>query len=509
MKTEALAAPALAIADRRSLTRRAISCGGLGAMLQFNAHAAAQAQASPSTAHVRDVTQNLLPAVRIEGRPLRPMTLAARMALFKIPAVSVAHFAKGAILSARAYGSAWPASRTPATPGTLFQAASMSKPLAGVAALRLVQDGLLDLDGDVEPQLGGWRIPRDSAAGAGKVTLRQLLSHTAGFPTLSHPGYAPDAQLPTLRQIALGQPPATTPAIRLQSAPGEVLRYSGAGFDVLQLLLETVTGRSFSDLLVELVLRPCGMSDSTFVQPLPQPLQERAAWGFDVHGAPNPQGWRAYPEMAATGLWTTPTDLARFAIEVQATNAGRSTRLLSQALIREALTRQPGGWGLGFTLGGRSEGARFGHGGANPGFQGQFEAFSATGEGVAIMTNSDQGLALVPEILRAFADVYGWPAFQPTRKQIAPLTPAALAQYAGVYGLAGQPPLGVATDGRSLYATAETLRPRTQVLLPEGGAKFFIESNGVEAEFVTDSGAETTQVVLRIGPQTITLPRQS
>jgi CubicO group peptidase (beta-lactamase class C family) len=339
-----------------------------------------------------------------------------------VPGVSVVVIDDGRIAWAKGYGVREAGRPDPVTPDTLFQAASISKPLAAAAALRLVREGKLSLDGDVNESLKAWKIPDSPFLAIDKVTLRRLLSHTAGFgDRFGFPGYAPGAALPTLPQILDGLPPAVTApkAVRLDAKPGERFRYSGGGYCIVQLLIEETSAQPFARHMREKVLGPLGMERSTYEQPLPPSLAPHAATGHRAGlrrlllGEKVKGGWRVYPEQAAAGLWTTPTDLARFAIAVQRAHAGSPESVLSKASVEEMLTPQVGGWGLGLSLGGRGESALFRHGGSNEGFKCVLFAFKETGRGAVIMTNSDNGGTLGTELLQSIAAEYKWPKLNP------------------------------------------------------------------------------------------------
>ncbi|MGZ3378185.1 MAG: serine hydrolase domain-containing protein [Phenylobacterium sp.] len=337
-------------------------------------------------------------------------TLAERMAELKVPAISVAVFERGHVTWARAYGSAT-AGGPPATPDTLFQAASMSKALAATAALRLVEQGKLGLDEDVNTRLKAWRVPPSPYTADQKVTLRRLLSHTAGMTVSGFPGYPAGTPVPTLVQILNGTPPSNTPAIQSYEAPGGAYAYSGGGFTIAQLLIVEAGAKSYPDLLKRLVLDPAGMKQSTLAQPLPPALIPRAASGHNRKGEVIPGGRNVYPEYAAAGLWTTPSDYARFMIALQNAYAGRPHAILGQASAKTMLTPvdAAAGYGLGESLGRRGGHPYFTHSGGNEGFQCDSFAFlDGAGQGVVVMTNSDSGGLIVNEILRALGEAYHW-----------------------------------------------------------------------------------------------------
>lgn len=247
-------------------------------------------------------------------------------------------------------------------------------------------------------------MPENEFTKQEKVTLRRLLSHSGGLTVHGFPGYAAGAPVPDLTQILDGVRPANTVPIRVDVVPGSLWRYSGGGYTVMQQLLLDVTRRPFPDLMKQTVLLPLGMTDSTYEQPLPESLRAQAASGHAADGKVVEGRYHTYPELAAAGLWTTASDLARFAIALEQAMAGGS-KVLSQATVREMLTLQTGLYGLGLSLAGTDRAAHFSHGGSNAGFQCQMVAYVETGQGAVVMTNSDRGGALAQEILRAIATV--------------------------------------------------------------------------------------------------------
>jgi CubicO group peptidase (beta-lactamase class C family) len=245
-----------------------------------------------------------------------------------IPGVSIAIVHHGVIEWARGYGIATPAG-APVTPDTLFQAGSISKPVASMAALHLVQEGKLSLDADVNTKLTSWKVPPSDAAPGAIVTPRELLTHTAGMTVHCFPGYTPAGPVPTLVQVLNGEKPANTPAIRIETPPGTKWNYSGGGFTIMQQLVIDVSHQPFPKLLHDTVLAPIGMTHSTYDQPLPTAMQPHAAAPYDSHGVALPEGAHTYPEMAAAGLWTTPSDLGRYIIENQQSLQGHANHVLS------------------------------------------------------------------------------------------------------------------------------------------------------------------------------------
>jgi CubicO group peptidase (beta-lactamase class C family) len=285
--------------------------------------------------------------------------------------------------------------------GTLFQAASISKPVAALVALRLVAQGSLGLDADVNQFLTSWQLP--DGGGLPPVTVRHLLSHGGALTVSGVPGYRQGEVLPSLTDILDGVPPANTPAVRKDGPSGLQWRYSGGGYVILQQLLEDVAGRPFADLASELVFRPARMDAATYEQP--QPPDAAAA-----HVAGEEVAWRVHPELATAGLWCTPADLVRLAQGIQAAIAGEAGALLPKQLAREMVTPQMGdyGLGLGLRLSGHGSSEQFSHGGENCGYECALIATVRGGNAVAVMTSSDQGVPLIASLLSVIAADTPW-----------------------------------------------------------------------------------------------------
>ena len=360
--------------------------------------AAAAAEASIEM-RIRNVVDQM-------GPPKAPrVSLAQRMSELRVPGISVAVIRGGVLDWARGYGVA--REGVAVTPDTLFQAASISKPVAATVAMALVQAGRLDLDEDIDAALTSWKLPPHPFSS--KITLRGILSHSAGMITVAgaQHGYAADEAPPSLGDLLRGRPPAKTVPIVVDRAPG-IVRYSNAGYLVLQQMLTDATGRPFAELAEEMVLRPLGMSRSRFEQPLAPGRRGEAAAAYAADG--EPRSPLAYPQLASAGLWTTPSDLGRFAIALQEALAGRSDAVLSQATARTMMTAHLTRNGLGIGVRGDPGRRFFTHEGWTYGFR-SLLAFHETGDGVAIMVNADHGEVLIEEIRHAVAEEYDWPAF--------------------------------------------------------------------------------------------------
>jgi CubicO group peptidase (beta-lactamase class C family) len=329
----------------------------------------------------------------------------AQIAQQQIHGLSIAVIQNGKI-DARAYGVIAGGGAAVSTT-TLFQAGSISKPVAAMGALKLVEQGRLSLDEDVNAKLKGWKVPENEFTKAEKVTLRRLLSHSAGLTVHGFPGYDVTARMPSVVEVLDGA--GNTAAVRVNVVPGTLSRYSGGGYTVMQLLVSDVTGKPFPQYMSESVLGPAGMSRSTYQQPLPPDRASQTASGYYSDGRAVSGKWHVYPEMAAAGLWTTPTDLARFAIEVQQALAGKSSKVLSQAMTKQMLTVQMGSYGLGLALSGSSAGRRFGHNGRDEGFDAAMLARMEGGQGVVVMINKNDNSRLLPRMVEFVARKYSWP----------------------------------------------------------------------------------------------------
>jgi len=340
--------------------------------------------------------------------------ITAQMKKRQIPGLALAVIEGGKIVREQGYGFRDEGCTEPITPATLFQAASVSKPVAALGALHLVEQGRLSLDEDINSALRSWRIPGNRFTKTHPVTLRLILSHSAGLTVEGFPGYRVGSPIPSLLQILDGRPPANTPPVRVDQIPGSKWRYSGGGYLVMQQMMIDVTGRSFADYMQDAVLRPLGMSSSTFAQPLPKSLARRAATGFASGPRRAVEGqWRIKPELAAGGLWTTAGDLARFLLGIQRSLAGTSNPVISQSMMRQMLTKQKEDSGLGFFLGG--DPPRFGHNGSNPGFDAVTVALCDTGDGAVILMNGNTDIEVLKNILvEAIADQYHWPGHPKT-----------------------------------------------------------------------------------------------
>jgi len=338
------------------------------------------------------------------------LTLAQVMERAHVPGVSIAVTKNFDIHWAKGYGIADVQSGSPVDADTMFQAASISKPVAAMAAMRAVQDGKFSLDADINSILKSWKLPDSEFTRGHPVTPRSLMSHTSGLGDgFGFPGYHPSAPRPTLVQILNGSAPSNVGPVLMERPPFTAEKYSGGGVTLMQLAMMDVTGVAYPEMMRTVVLDRIGMTRSAYEQPLYSEYDRNAARAHDGRGRAMDAKWHVYPELAAAGLWTTPTDLAKFAIEVQKTALGQSSRVLSRTSVIEMLTPVGvGDYAVGLGITKMGQGWYFGHGGSNWGFQCDLLAHRVKGYGVAIMTNGDNGRAVINEVRARVAAAYGW-----------------------------------------------------------------------------------------------------
>jgi CubicO group peptidase (beta-lactamase class C family) len=338
---------------------------------------------------------------------LDKLGLPALMARLHVPAISIAVIKDFRLHWAKAYGRADAATERPVDTGTLFQAASISKPVTALAAMRLAQEKRLDLDADVNTLLTTWKVPRSAWTRSQPVTPRSLFSHTSGADDgFGFPGYEPGAALPTPAQILDGLPPSNVGKVVFARAPYAAYKYSGGGLTVMQLAMTDLCACTFAGLMQSAVLKPLQMNDSTFDPPGPH---GNIALAHDGQGRRMAAPWRVHPELAAAGLWTTPADVAKFVIEIQTALRGPQGKVLDQRSAQE-MTRPvgTGRYAVGLMIDRRGDGWYFSHNGSNWGYRAWMTGHLRKGYGMVIMTNGDNGMALMNQVADRIAHAYEW-----------------------------------------------------------------------------------------------------
>lgn len=427
-------------------------------------------------------------------------TLQERMAFYKIHGLSLAVVHNYQIEWAKAYGWADTSQHRPVTTETRFQAGSISKSLNGVGILTLVQDKKLDLYADINHYLTSWKFPYDSASKGKTINTANLLSHTAGLTIHGFPGYGVNQAIPSLIQVLNGQKPANTQAVRSAFEPGLKYQYSGGGTTISQLVLMDLTHQPYDQYMWERVLKPLGMVNSSYTQP---PLQDhQLATGYWAPGSQVPGKYHIYPEQAAAGLWTTPTDLCRYIIETQLAYVGKSAKVLSQQNTRLRLSPYvDSSAAMGVFMVKKGGDIYFSHSGSDMGFLSLYYGSLTGGNGVVIMVNSQNG-AILDEIANSVASVYNWKGFyQPMLKQTVAVPEAVLDDYVGVYegpeGAAGNAVFTVTREGQQLYQ--KRMGGAKLAIYPETETKFFFKVVDIQLEFVRDASDRVVKQLRTVG----------
>ncbi|QMW03305.1 serine hydrolase [Spirosoma foliorum] len=425
-----------------------------------------------------------------------------------VPGLSIAIIQDGKIVKAKGYGVIEKNGTTPVTPSTLFQAGSISKSVAAVGALYLTEKGQLSLDEDVNAKLKTWKVPENEFTKDKKVTLRGLLSHTTGLTVHGFPGYEVGKPIPSVVQILDGTSPANTPAVRVDFVPGTRWRYSGGGYTVMQQLMLDVTGQPFPQFMQKNVLGPLKMAESTYQQPLPADKAKTTATGH--YGDRNlvKGRWHIYPEMAAAGLWTTPSDLARFAIGIQSSFAGKPGSVLSKSMTQQMLTDQKDKDGLGVFLEGEGSTMRFGHNGRDEGFDAFMTAGAETGQGLVIMINANDNSRMMGLITEEVAKQYHWPDYKSrvaTKRIAVPVDAKVLTAYEGRYELNNNQMITFAASKDRLYTLTDGFDD--EEFIPETPTRFASADRDIYLTFSPNAAGEVTELLWKTNKGERKIPR--
>ncbi|MBX7125526.1 MAG: class A beta-lactamase-related serine hydrolase [Cyclobacteriaceae bacterium] len=397
---------------------------------------------------IKLVENSLVPPVYFEGDSL--WSIEARMKHYHVPGMSLAVIADNKIVWSKGYGVMDEETKEPVTTTTLFQAGSISKPVAAYTALKMVEEGKISLDSNVNNYLKSWKLPDNEFTKDKKVALKHLLSHTGGLTVHGFWGYSPDLPVPTLVQVLNGEKPANSPPIFVDKVPDESFRYSGGGYTIMQQMLIDVEGKDFPAIANEKVLSPLGMVHSTYMQPLTPELLKLAATGYLPNGTMTKGKRHTYPEMAAAGLWTTAEDLAHFAIDIQLAMKGEKSAVLSNDMVKRMLTPYYDNFiGLGLFLEDLKGEKYFGHNGWDEGFCALMTAHQSSGNGVVVMINANQP-EFMSEVMRAVALTYGWKNRVPQYKKL-PMDTSRFASIRGRYKNGNDGLFTIYTQGDRLF----------------------------------------------------------
>ena len=456
-----------------------------------------QAGKSPSDVQSRigQVEEGLAGMLRVEGEDEVRWTIEERMAHYKVPGLSMAVVKDYQLDWAKGYGEADVSEHRKVTEETVFQAASISKSLNAVGLLKLAQDGKIDLNSDINTYLGEWKFPYDDASKGKKISVANLLSHTAGLSVHGFRGYGPYEPIPTVVDIIDGKSPANSDPIRSMFEPGLRVQYSGGGTTISQRIVTDITHTPYDVFMSTNVLTPLSMDNSFFTQPPPQSKRSVLATAYRGDGSEVKGKFHVYPEQAAAGLWTNPTDLSMYIIETQLSMEGKSAKVLNQTFTNTRLTPYLEQAGLGIFIHKIGNNDYFEHGGANEGFRCIYMGSMKGGNGVVVMVNSDNGMIL-QEVVNSVFSVYGWDEFKPVTKKIVELTPQQWKSLEGLYEFEGD-------NSRHLQFTSENDKlilkqdwdGREITFEAESEIEFFCRDFNFPLKFTKNAQGEATEVL--------------
>lgn len=429
---------------------------------------------------IKRIENSLMRNLQIEGEENPTYNINERLKELNIPGLSIAFVSNGKVEWARAYGMADRGENRPMTTETMLLAGSISKPVAALRAHQMVEAGKFDLDVNVNDYLKSWKLPENEFTKKEKVTLRRILNHTAGLTVWGFPGYDKGNKIPTTAEVLDGK--GNTDSVRVYKEPGESWMYSGGGYTIMQLMITDTEQTSFPETMQRHVLDPMNMQKSTFENPLPEQYHAIAATGYRGNGAEVEGKWPIYPEMAAAGLWTTPTQLIQYAIEVQKVSNSKKDGILKYSSVKEMLTGGMNGHGLGP----QTSEHMFGHGGADEGFRAQLFAWREHPHAVVVMVNSDNG-SIMQEVLLAVAKEYDLPGIEPDKRENVKMDPADLQKYTGKYKLERMGNLELKLDGDHLFVHAPFVQEPIQ-LNAESDGRFYAAKDGVRFTFDIQDG---------------------
>ena len=434
-------------------------------------------------AEIKAIENGLIKNIQIKGDSIQKFNIQDRMDYYKVPGISIAVVENGNIKWAKGYGFANTETGTKVDSNTLFQAGSISKPLAALSALKLFENDSLKLNRDVNYYLKNWKIPENKFTEIEKVTIEKLLTHTAGMTVHGFPGYKQTDEFPEIIDVLNGN--GNTAKIVVDTIPGSIWRYSGGGYTVMEKVVEDISGLPLEEYIAKNILSPLGMKNSTYEQPITKEWQKNISAAYDGNGKLIKGLWNNYPEQAAAGLWTTPSDLALYCIEIQNIVQGKKDGVLSNSTLDKMLTKHKNDWGLGPSLQNEKDSLIFGHGGKNAGFTNDMKAFVNQGNAIIVMTNADNGGKLIAEVKNSISNYYKWSISQPKTIEIIELSDADLKQFKGKYELKKyNVTLNVKYKENKLFV------PNTPFgnlkLIPMTNTKFIDLESGTTIEFSVD-----------------------
>lgn len=444
---------------------------------------------------IEAVEKGLLEAVSIKGLKTKAKTIQEQMQYFRVPGVSIAVMDNFSIVWAKGYGSKQQGIVDPVSPETLFQAGTLTMALTAAGVLKAADSGLIDLDGDINSYLKSWLLRSQAEAGGGRITPLNLLLHTAGISDQAYSGYPEGHELPDLPAILNGEKPASTPLVWRRWPIGKEPRFSQPGYLILQKIITDTSGLDFVSYMDKNLLGPAEMAHSLFAARLPDDIRFQAASGHKREGEPQQGKWRGHPELAVSGLWTTASDLARFALALISDARGQTSTILSPASARRMLTPQLYNQGIAFSVDDSRDNLNFHLRGSAEGFRTFLVAYPATGRGAVILANSDNGQYLIEEILRALAAAYGWPHFRPQEKTLLRLDPSVYTRFVGRYEV--NPDYILTITHEDYYLIIQPTGQSPTRFYVENPSTFFSTSPHIQIQFFKDAAGNVDRLILR------------
>ncbi len=432
------------------------------------------------------IENGLIKNIQIKGDSTKKYNIYERMEHYNVPGVSIAVVENGKIKWAKGYGLANTKDSAKVDSETLFQAGSISKPIAALSVLKLMENGDVALNKNVNEYLKDWKVPENEFTKEEKVTLERLLTHTAGMTVHGFPGYSQKDNFPEITDVLNGN--GNTPKIFVDTTPGSIWRYSGGGYTVMEKVVEDVSGMPLEDYMSKNILFPMGMKHSTYEQPISKKYQNNISAAYYGDGTLVEGLWHNYPEQAAAGLWTTPSDLALYCIEIQDILKGKADGILSKETIEKMLTKHKNNWGLGPSLTHEKDSLVFGHGGKNAGFTNNMLAYAHLGHAVIVMTNADRGGQLATEIELGIYDYYNWPIRKPNVIEVIDIAEEELKKYTGKYELKEE---NLIVDMRLVNGQLTSETPLGNLkLLPMSNTKFLDLESVTVIDFIVEENVE-------------------
>ncbi len=435
---------------------------------------------------ISQIENGLMGRIQVKGEPVETYSMEEQMNKYNVPGLSVAVVLDGELRWAKGYGIANSETGSKVDDQTLFQAGSISKPLAALAALKLWEEGSIDIDQDVNTYLTGWKVEENKFTEQADVTVRLLLTHSAGMTVHGFPGYKQTDQFPSIETVLDGN--GNTGRIFADTIPGARWKYSGGGYTIMEKVVEDVSGMPLEEYMEKNIFPALAMGRSTYDQPLSEEYLDNFSAAYDRNGALISGLYHNYPEQAAAGLWTTPSDLAKYCIAVQEIYGGKEDGFLSKPTIDAMLTKHLNDWGLGPSLEGEGNSLRFGHGGKNAGFTNNMAAKANDGDAIIIMTNADRGGPLIGQIARSISAYYDLGISEPEVIEVAEFGEEKLQLYAGKYKWKQEDPeespyyVDLTVDGNSLIVY-DPNEDHTDIIVPIDETSFRDAVDGDRVKF--------------------------